>query len=243
MFRSPSSERAYATMSNRPEFSCTQLGYALIVSQCARGKRFNLATLARRVGTNIPPARKALWQLVAANAEHASRRSGLVVQVQMQTEFDKRLNGRLALDLPFSVATPRHLMPDCSEVKGLPEVWAFLAAILVFGRRDRLGQHISTDLVLHRGHNCAYGCCYAQTAQHREPSKPTIATTGRRNVKRARNCMLHDTSAGMASGFNSLADEQSMPPYWRRLLGSYPKNLRSTATIASRWNRACLATD
>lgn len=229
--------RAYATMSTRPKFTCTQLGYALIVSQPAPGKRFKLATLARRICANITPARYALWQCVAANAAHASRRSGLVLQVPKQAEFDKRLKGRLALDLPFSLAIPHHLIPDCSGTKGLPEVWAFRAATLELGQRGLLGQHIPTDPVLHRAHNWACGCCHTQIALHRELSRSTIATTGRRNVKRARNRMLHETSAGMPSAFSSLADEQSTPPSWRRLLGSYPENLRTAAARASRSNR------
>lgn len=212
-----------------------------MVDQHTPGKRFKLSPLARRIGANITPACHGRWQLVAANAAHANRRLRTAVQVPKRTEFGERQKVRLAVDLPLSVATSRHLIPDCSGVN--PKVWAFRVAILRLGRRDLVGQHVG------RIWSWIGPVIALMAAAMRRPRcimslpGPATAAAGRRNFNRARNCMLDETSAGMASAFNALADEQSTAPYYLRLVGSYPKKLRSTANperaSASCWNRTC----
>lgn len=239
--RPTSSTRTHASTNILAKFTYTQLRHVPIVGQRAPGKRSKLATLARRIGTNITPPRHALSQLVPANAANANRRSVLVVRLPRPAELGERPKGRLALVLPFSVATTLHLMSDCRGFKGLPEVRAFRAAILELGPRSLRNLHVG------RIWSCI-GPIIALVAAtigrlHCIASFPDrmIATIGCRNLKRARNCMLHEISEGMISAFNALADEQSTPPHSHRLLDSHLEKLRNTVNsetaMASRWSR------
>lgn len=130
--RSTSSARAYTCANILAEFSCIQLRYTFIVGQRAPENRLTLATLARRIGTNITPARLALSQLVPANAANANRRLVTILRLPKPAELGELLKWRLALYLPFAIATSLHPMSDCSGFKAS----AFRVAMLEPGQRS-----------------------------------------------------------------------------------------------------------
>lgn len=219
LLRSRSSARAYARTHALAERAYTRPRYG--VGHLALGRRFRVATLARRLGTGITAAGHTLFQLVPANAAHANRRSGVVVGVPMPVELGELLKGRVSLEgIRLSVASSIHLMSGRSEFERLPEVPAFRAAILECGQRSLLGLHIGRTWswigpVIGLMPPAAIGRlgCIASLLEQ------IIGTSRCRTLKRARNCMLHDISAGMISCFNTVVDEQSSPPHSRRMSG------------------------
>lgn len=239
--RPTSSARVFARMSILAEQNYTRLRYTIIVGQLAPGKRFKLAKMVQRIGTNITPVRHALWQFAPANAAHANRRSRMVVRVPKPTEFGELLKGRLALDLPFSIATPLHLMSDFSGFKRLPEVWAFRLAILELGQPSLLGMHVGRIWSCFGPITTLRAAAIDRLRCITSFREAIIGTVACHKIKQPRNCMFQEISAGMASAFNTVADEQSRAPHRRRLLISYPENLRNTVNpetaMASRWNR------
>lgn len=237
LLRPMSSARTYARTNTLAERTYTRLRYAVSVGHLALGIRFRVTTLARRLGTGITPKGHALFQLVPADAAHANRRSGVIVRVTMPVELGELPKGRLALDFPFSVATPLHLMSNWTGFKGPPEMWAFRDAILELDQQSLLA--------LGRIRSCVgpiIALMAADIGRLRciaSPPERIFVTTGR--LKRARNCILHEISAGMATTFNTLADEQTTPPHARRLRSSHPEELRNTANpetaMAGPWSR------
>lgn len=222
------SAHAYACANNLAEFTHAQLGYTLIVGQRAPGKRSKLATLARRIGTNVTSARDALSQPIPANVANANRRSVMVVRLPKPAELGELLEGRLALNLPFAIETPHYLMSGCSGFKVLRKVSASRVRMLELGQPS-LGMHVG------RIWSCAKAIIVVIAAAINRLRcimgflEETIATSRCRNLKQACSCIFHELSAGMTPAFSTVADEQSTPPHSRRLLGSHPEKLRNTA--------------
>lgn len=225
LLRSTSWTRAYASTNIHTGFTCSRLRYTLSVGQPALAKHCIVSTFTRRIRAAITPAP---YTLSPEDATH-----GMLVRGQKPPELGEFLKRLLALSVQFSIATPLHFMLDSSGFKGLAKVWAFRVAILELGQRSLLGPHVG------RIWSCI-GPIIALIAPAIDRlrctaslQERTIGATGCRHLKRVRNCMLHEISAGMASTFNTLADELSTPPYPRRFLGSHSEKLRHSANLES----------
>lgn len=94
--------RAYPGTKILAEFTYTKPRTALIVGQRAPAKRWELATMARRTSITRAPC---AFAVVPANATNASRRSIMIVRVPKPAELGERPKRRLALDIPFTIAT------------------------------------------------------------------------------------------------------------------------------------------
>lgn len=212
----------------------TRLKYALRLGQLAFGKRLRLATLARSVGTGIMPAGHALFQLLPADAAHANRRPGVVLRLPMPVEPAEPLKGRLPLEgFGLSIGTPLHLTSGQSGFKGLPEMWALRVALLERGQPCPLAVHVGRIWSCSAQINALMIVAIGKLRCIASFSERIAGTTRCRNLKRACNCIRHEISAGMVSGFNTLADKQSLPPYSQRMPGSPLEKLRNTANPES----------
>lgn len=207
LLMSTSSARTCASSSTLSERAYARTRYALSVGYLVPGKRFGVATLARCLRLGIAPASHAHLQLVPAEAALASWRSGVVVLVLMSVELDKLLKGRPPLErLRFSIASPLLLMPARIGFKSLPEMWTFRAAILELGQPVLLAMHVD------RIWGCIRPIITLMTAAISRPfyiasfPERIIGTTRYRSLKRAHYCMFHEIFAGMASSFDSLAE-------------------------------------
>lgn len=242
LFRSTSSARTCARRNTLADRAHTRMRYALSAGHLVLGKRFRVATVARCLGTGTTPAGHARFQLVQANAAHANRQSGVVVRVPMPMEFGELLKGRLPLEgLRVSVATPLNLMSSWTGSRCLQKMWAFRADIL------ELGQPILLAMYVGRIWDCIGPIIALMTAAvtgrlRGITSFPRriVGTTRCRSAQTARCCMRHQIFAGVASAFNTLADEHSSATQSRRLLDSHSEKLRSTVetAMAGCWNRA-----
>lgn len=231
--RPTSLARTFPKTNTLAEPTYTRLRYALRLGHLAFGKRLRLATLARSLGTGIMPAGHALLQLLPV-AAHANRRSGVVLRLPMPVEPGEPLKGGLPLEgFGLSIGTPLHLMSRQSGFTGLPKMWALRVALLERDQPCRLAMHvgriwscsgqINALLIVARGKLR----CIASRLER------IAGTTRCRNLKRACTCIRHEISAGMVSGFNTLAGKQSLPPHSRRMPGFPLEKLRNTANPES----------
>ncbi|WP_027546684.1 hypothetical protein [Bradyrhizobium sp. WSM2254] len=221
--RPTSSACAYTCANILAEFSYVQLRYTFIVGQRAQENRLTLATLARRIGTNITPARRAFSQLVPTNAANANRRLVTVVRVPKPAELGELLKWRLALYLPFAIATPLHPMSDCSGFK----VSAFRVAMLEPGQPS---PGMDVGRIWSRAKPIIAITAAAKNKLHCMMwfLEETIVTCGSRDLKQACDGIFHELAARITPAFSTLSDEYSIPPYLRRLLGSPPEKRRPT---------------
>lgn len=222
------SARSYVSINIFAQCTFAQLKYAHTVSQRAPRKRFELERLPRTIRTNFTRSRHTRFQLGAAKAVNAKRRSAVVVRVPQPVELVERFEESLTSDFPLSGAATLHLMCD-GGLEGVPEVCASRSAIPERDQRSLLVVLV-VRIWSSIGPSIAFvaagvgGVRYIASLPE-QSSRPI----GCRNLERVRSRILREISADMASAFNTLADELSTLPHTRRVLEVDRECPRNTA--------------